>query len=116
MKKTLLSFLAAAAITAAVKIHPADEISIFAGSEKETVISWNFAGEPSSDENSKIYTLQRYFTIDNYIDNDIYDSFSVSFSKKEYRPDDGRGYGWNVFNIQSFHNTDDIWLNFEIGF
>ena len=103
-------------IAAAVMLHPVQEISIIdASNDAEVVISWNISGQAVNNPAHNIEGIRRHVSFERYISDDIIDAFRITIDKKAYKPEAG-GYSWTAVNIEAFKNTDDVWLNLEIGF
>ena len=118
MKKSLLlSFIltiAALANNPRGKIH-FPELHLPTGNT-QIIISWDFIGCEKIAWNDKNITIhEKYFSIENFVDNDIEDGAIFSYRTKTY--DSGYAYSqWHEIGTEIFENTDDFYITFEIGF
>ena len=88
-----------------------------AGLEVETVITWNFTGNVSSIDEVGVITVERFFSYERYIDGDINDCFYIGAHNKHYeQPVTREILDWHKIIIEAWKNTDEAWINLEIGF
>ena len=114
MKKSLFLVSAAAAVLTAWAPKQA-EVSIMAGSDAETVISWDFTGDAVAIAGD-VTTARRHVSIEHYIDQDIISAVVLSWNSKSCTPEAAAGYDWHVLRFEAWHDVDEAWLTFELGF
>lgn len=121
MKKYTFILTVVVIIICAAAFIPSKEISHVsynaAGMEVETVITWNFTGHVSNIDEVGVITVERFFSIERYIDGDINDCFYIGIHNKHYeQPSTKEILDWHKIVIEAWKNTDEAWLNLEIGF